>query len=173
MPTVKGKARTKQFFRQLPGEIEQKLLRGAARAAIGVIADEAAERVTSDEVRENFQKQVRKREDHVVATLSIKAGWPRSLANWLEYGTEGHFISVDTSQSGGRSVRRLNEQSKGSLVIGGEPVGTTVWHPGSRPHPFLRVSLDLRGSDAVEAAQAFINARAAKLGLVSDTGDEE
>ncbi len=173
MATVKGRERTRAYLRQLPGEIERKLLRGAARAAIGVVAKEAADEVTSDTVRDNLQTRVQKREAKIVATLFVKAGWPRSVANWLEYGTDEHVISVDLKASGGRSARRLNEQQKsGTLVIGGQPVGATVVHPGAKAHPFLRVSLDRRGADAVAAAQSYINARAPRLASISE-GDEE
>lgn len=171
MPTTKGKSRTLAYVRALPRQIEDKLLRGAARAAIDVIADEAAQRVTSDEVRENLQTKVRIKDGVVVASLTVKQGWARTLANWLEYGTEGHFISIDARDNGGRSVRRTNEQVKeGTLTIGGTPVGPQVWHPGSQEKPFLRVSLDLRGTDAAAAAQGYINTKVAKRGLASGSG---
>lgn len=174
MVSVKGRASTKAYIRQLPGKVEERLLRGAARAAINVVEAEAADRVTSDEVRENLQTRVRKDQDKVVATLSVKPGWARSVANWLEYGTSPHFISVDADQSGGRSARRVNDLAKGgTLVINGTPVGGTVFHPGARPHPFMRVSLDLRGRDALAAAQSYINANASKLGLAHSSGNDE
>lgn len=166
MPTTRGKAETKAYLRQLPGKIEERLLRGAARAGIDVIEKEAADRVISDEVRENLQTRVRKREDAIVATLSVKPGWARSVANWLEYGTVGHYISVDPTATGGRSARRVNTLAKqGVLVINGTPVGATVWHPGARPHPFMRVALDVKAGDAIAAAQGYIDAKAPRLGL--------
>lgn len=167
MPTTKGKARALAYVRALPERVADRLLSGAARAAIDVIADEAALRVTSDEVRDNLVKKVRRKDGRIVATLSVKQGWARSLGTWLEYGTEGHFISVDARDNGGRSVRRTNELVRaGTLVIGGTPVGPQVWHPGARPHPFLRVSLDVRGSEAAAAAQSYINSQVAKRGQV-------
>lgn len=171
MPTTKGKSRTLAYARALPGQIEEKLLRGAARAAIDVIADEAAQRVTSDEVRENLQKKVRTRDHQIVASLTVKQGWARTLANWLEYGTEGHFITIDARDNGGRSVRRTNQEvAAGTLVISGKPVGPQVWHPGARAHPFLRVALDVRGREAAAVAQGYINTRVAKRGLVTSGG---
>ncbi|MDR7102990.1 HK97 gp10 family phage protein [Croceicoccus sp. BE223] len=44
-------------------------------------------------------------------------------------------------------------------------VGGAVLHPGARPHPFLRVSLDLKAGEAIAAAQGYINARIAREGL--------
>ena len=173
MPTVRGKARTKAFMRKLPEQIANGMLRGAARAAIGVIEEEAAERVTSDTVREALKVTVRRREDKIFATLSVEPGWARSLGTWLEYGTIGHFISVDMTESGGRSARRVNELAKqGTIVIGGKPVGATVWHPGAEAHPFMRVSLDVKGDDARRAAQQFINTAAPRLGVAGGGSGE-
>lgn len=170
MPTSKGKVRALAYVRSIPEQIENKVLRGAARAAIDVIADEAGLRATSDEVRENLVKKVRLKDGRVIATLTVKEGWARTLANWLEYGTEGHFITVDARDNGGRSVRRTNDLVKaGTLVIGGTPVGPQVWHPGARPHPFLRVSLDVRGAEAAATAQSYINAKVAR-GRISGGG---
>ncbi|MEH3121083.1 MAG: HK97 gp10 family phage protein [Sphingomonas phyllosphaerae] len=164
MPTTTGKAQTLAFMRSLPARIEKRALRGAAQAAIDVISAEAAREVTSDRVRVALETNVRKREDVLVARLTVKDGFARSIANWLEYGTVGHFITVDPRDSGGRSISRTNEQVKaGTLVIGGTPVGRQVWHPGSEAHPFLRVSLDRKGAEALEAAQSFVNAQVPAL----------
>ena len=174
MVSVKGRAGTKAYMRRLPGMIEHRLLRGAARAGIGVIKDEAEDRAISEDVRGGLRTRVQKGDDKIVATLFVKPGWARSVANWLEYGTSPHFISVDADQSGGRSARRVNDLAKGgTLVINGTPVGGTVFHPGARPHPFMRVSLDLKGRDAVAAAQSYINANASKLGVANSSGDDE
>lgn len=172
MVTVRGKAATKAFFRQLPERIENRLLKGAARAAIDVINQEAADRVRSQVVREGMKTEVRTRDGKIAARLYVEDGWARSVGTWLEYGTVGHFISVDREQSGGRTARRVNDLAKqGTLVIAGTPVGATVWHPGATAHPFLRVSLDVKADEAVQAAQRYINAHSARLGNVS--GDEE
>ncbi|MEH3046504.1 HK97 gp10 family phage protein [Sphingomonas adhaesiva] len=171
MVTVRGRAETKAFLRQLPERIESRLLKGAGRAAIDVIGDEAGERVRSDVVREGLKKEVRVRDGRIVARLYVENGWARSLGTWLEYGTVGHFISVDRDQSGGRTARRVNDLAKeGTLVIAGSPVGATVWHPGATAHPFLRVSLDVKADEAVQAAQRYINANVSRLGNAA--GDE-
>ncbi len=163
MPTVRGKSELRQFFAQLPEDIERKLLRGAGQAAIRVIADEARDRSNSAEVEAGIKTKVRSDPGQVVAKVFVDGKWARSLAVWSEYGTSPHFISVDDSQRGGRSVNRIN---KNVLVINGQPVGTTVFHPGARPHPFLRPALDIKGVEAVAAAQRYINSRVTKSGIV-------
>lgn len=96
-----------------------------------------------------------------------------NLPLWLEYGTDAHFITVDDSQRGGMSVRKINDGRKaGTLAIGGEPVGATVWHPGAKAHPFLRPSLDVKEADAIRSAQHYIYTRATKAGVIGQDGGD-
>lgn len=175
MAAVRGREQVRRFMQQLPEQIEKRLLRGAARAAIDVVADEARLRVTSDLVRDAIKTSVKKREGTIVAKANVDGQWPNSVGIWLEYGTEPHAISVDLEASGGRTAGRLNRLNKqGSLVIGGQFVGATVMHPGSRPYPFMRPALDNKESEAMAAAQGYINARVTKGGIAgTDDGGGE
>lgn len=164
----------------LPGDIERKLLRGAARAGADVIADEARANVRSPLVAQHLGIKVESEIGHVVAKVRItgtskEAGWARSVGIWLEYGTDPHYITVDDSQREGRTAKRINHLAKqGVLVINGRPVGKTVFHPGAQAHPFLRPALDIREADAVAAAQNYINARVSRTGIAaSDDGNGE
>lgn len=174
MATAKGRDAVKRFLASIPTELETKVLRGAAKAAATVVADEAKARVISSDVRGSIKVATRREEGRMVAKVQTK-GEGAYIAPWLEYGTDPHFISVDDSQREGRSVRRINEMAKGgSLVIGGQFVGTTVHHPGARPYPFLRPALDAKEGEAVAAAQAHINARVSRAGIAGTAeGDEE
>ncbi len=166
MATSKGRAEVSRYMRQIPVVLETKVLRGAARAGGQVIADEAKLRANSEPVREGVIIRTKSEDGRVVVRISVREGWARSLGIWAEYGTDPHFISVDASQSEGKSVRRINEQAKeGSLIIGGKFVGTTVLHPGARPHPFLRPALDNKQAEAIAAAQGYITTRLAREGL--------
>lgn len=170
MATARRRPEVKRFIAQLPGQIERRLLRGAGRAAADVVANEARERSVSSEVTKAINTNVRSKDGQIIAKVQVK-GEGSYIAPWLEYGTAPHFISVDDSQREGMSVGRINRKAKeGSLAIGGKFVGTTVHHPGARPHPFLRVSLDLKEAEAIAAAQSYINARVTKAGIV---GNEE
>lgn len=181
MPQVRGRAEIRQFIASLPDQIERKLLPGAARAAGKVIAEEAKERAISSVVADAIIVRTKRADHRVAVKVTVKPGWPYSVGNWLEWGTSQHFITVDASQRDGRSVRRINELasapgSNHSLVINGQFVGDTVLHPGARPHPFLRPALDLKERDAIAAAQAYINSRISRHGIVGDAdqgGDEE
>lgn len=177
MVTVRGRNEVKQFLARLPKEIETKLLRGAARAGGKVIAEEAKDRSRSKEVGDNITLRSSAKDGRIVTKISVKPGWSYSLGVWQEWGTDPHFISVDDSQRGGMSVPKINEKTKaGSLVIGGAFVGSTVWHPGARPEPFLRPALDTKEAEAIKAAQNYINARVSRSGIrgSSETdGDDE
>lgn len=178
MPTVKGKSEVRAYMDALPGQITR-MLRGAGRAAGKVIAEEAKSRSASDDVAEAVIVKSRQDDGRIVVTVTVKPGFVWSLALWLELGTSGHFISVDDSQRNGMSVRRVNKAVRDaggdkSLVIGGKFVGSTVWHPGARPHPFLRPALDVKEQDAIRAAQAYIAARVSRRGItVTNEGGDE
>ncbi|MBW6531924.1 HK97 gp10 family phage protein [Sphingomonas sp. RRHST34] len=166
MVTVRGKEDVARFLAQAPTLLEERVLRGAARAGMAVIANEARDRVASNDVREALVVTSKAEPGRVTSRLSVKPGWARSVATWLEYGTSPHYISVDDSQRGGRSAARINRLAKsGTLVIGGQPVGSTVFHPGARPHPFMRVSLDTKEREAIAAAQSYINSRVSRSGI--------
>lgn len=174
MVTVRGRAEVRQFMAQIPADLEAKVLRGAARAAAKVVAEEAKSRSISAEVSAAIKVATKREDDRVIAKVQVK-GPGAYIAPWLEYGTEPHFITVDESQRGGRSIARINQLTKeGSLVIGGQFVGSTVFHPGARPHPFLRPALDIKEREAVAAAQAYINARVSRAGFAgtAEEGDE-
>lgn len=165
MATSRGGADIRQFIRGLPAQLERKVLRGAGRAGANVIADEARDRCISSEVRESIKVRVTTKEGSVSARILTK-GKGAYIAPWLEYGTSEHFISVDASQRGGMSVGRINSKAKeGSLLINGQFVGSTVLHPGARPHPFLRPALDLKTEAAVAAAQGYINSKIGPTGI--------
>ena len=179
MPTVRGKSEVRAFMNRIPAEIEDKVLRGAARAAATVVAEEAKLRTQSSEVRGAIKVASRKEAPgRIVAKVQVK-GPGAYLAPWEEWGTAPHLISVDESQRRGMSIGRINRLAKEpdanhSLVIGGKFVGRTVMHPGARPHPFLRPALDLKEAEAIAAAQSYISTRVSRTGISGAAeGDDE
>ena len=186
MPVVKGREAVRDIILKTPEQIAAKILPGAARAGGNVIADEARSRSISDEVTAAIKVQVKREAGRVVARVQVK-GKGAYLAPWLEYGTQGHFISVADSQREGRTAGRINRMDKAAkadgrsgpgeaLKINGKFVGGTVWHPGAQAHPFMRVSLDVKEAEAVKAAQGYINARVARMrrtGLIEAEGGDE
>lgn len=160
MPTVRGRNQVDRYFAAGPDRI-RKALRGAGRVAVKVIATEAKARCISSEVQAAIKTAVGEKDGRIVARVLVK-GEGAYIAPWLEYGTSPHFITIDDSQRGGMSVGRINrtsnvEGSRGhSLIINGKFVGSTVLHPGARPHPFMRPALDTKQAEALQAAQAHV-----------------
>lgn len=178
MATSSGGADVRRFIAQLPGQIEMKVLRGAARAAANVVANEAKLRLgnrraktgagTSVLIADAVKVATRQVPGAIVAKVQLK-GEGAYVGRWLEYGTAPHLISVQDSAREGRSVSRINRLAReGSLVIGNQFVGASVQHPGAQPQPFMRVSLDLREREAFAAAQSYINSKVTRKGIIGD-----
>lgn len=176
MATSRGKAQVLAYVASLPARLDP-VLRGAGRAGARVVVDEIKELTPSEDVRENIRMRTQATDDQIKVRIDVKPGWARSVGTWLEWGTSPHFISVDDSQRQGRSVSRINQLSaeKGaSLVIGGKFVGKTVFHPGARAHPAFRPAIDTKEAEAIEAAQAYINSRVKRSGIIGgDEGSDE
>lgn len=175
MPTVRGKSEVQAFMARIPGQMND-VLRGAARAGARIVADEIKATTPSDAVREAVRIRTQVGDDQVRVKIDVKPGWALSLGVWLEYGTSPHFISVDDSQRGGRSINRINrlaDTEGASLVIGGNFVGQTVWHPGARAHPTFRPALDKKESEAIAAAQAYVRTRVTRAGIIGRSGKDD
>lgn len=177
MAFIKGREAVRERILGLPARLEP-IFRGAARSGGKVFAEYVEQNTPSEAVRADLRIRTKADAGTVKATVDIKPGWGRTVGNWLEWGTSAHFISVDDSQRGGRSVARINQQvaaegGNSSLVIGGKFVGATVWHPGARPHPVFRPARDLKEAEAIAAAQGYINARLAKGDFSAAEGDAE
>lgn len=176
MAKALGRAKRKQYFADLPEKLRTNVLRGAVREMAKVVQADAKERVTSDRVRPTIKVDTRIEGQLVIGRVRVTAkGFVRSLAWWLEEGTDQHFIRVDDGQRGGKTTRALNDEMKeagdaASLVIGGKFVGETVLHPGAQPKPFIRVAFDLKQGEAITAGQATITAKV-KVSGTPDEGD--
>ena len=163
-----GKADFDHLIEATKAQID-KIARGAARAGANVIAAEAARLCHDPEVAKSIG--VGTRVEPGIATATVRTrGRGAYRAPWAEHGTDPHFISVDDSQSDGRTVRRINRLG---LVINGKFVGKTVHHPGARPFPFLRPAFDTQSSAAFAAAGAYIQRRLTKEGLLSPPAEPE
>lgn len=179
MARVRGREALGAHFATMRSALMQSVLPGAARAGARVFAEEIRANSPAAEVRDNLRIRVREDDGRVTARVDVKPGWARSVAIWLEWGTDPHLISVDPNQSGGRTVGRINRlarktgASHESLVIGGKFVGRTVMHPGARPRPLFRPAQDTRFDDARAAAQAYINDRLARGITVDDPVSNE
>ncbi len=173
--TIKGLSELQRFLDELPAKIERNIMRGAMRAG--------AKDVLLPAVRQNIRSVSGELADSLTAGATARGGTVTGYVRtrhyrrlWVEYGTRPHYIQVKGAgrrnySELGVSVRTLNRMvERGSLVIGGQFVGSSVAHPGAQKKPFLRPALDTRGADAVVAVGEYVKKRLAdKHGL--DTAD--
>jgi len=167
-----GRSDLNSFMVQFPEKLLPNILRPALRAGAEEFAEGAREACRSEAVRASIKVTTRMANGTLTATIAPQ-GKAVSLAWWLEFGTDPHFITVDGDQRDGRTVRRINKaENHGSLMIGGKFVGSTVYHPGARPYPFMRPSADTRRGAAIAAISATISMRLSKAGLSAPVASE-
>jgi HK97 gp10 family phage protein len=139
----------------LPAKLEANVMRGALRAGLKPIKQEAQARVAvaSGELRDGLKISARIRYGKVTASLKAR-GKHGHLAHWIEFGTAAH---------------RIMPKNRKALIIGGQLLNSAD-HPGTTARPFMRPAMDSRADDAVAAAGEYIKKRlATKEGL--DTAD--
>lgn len=187
---VKGLAELQKFLDQLPAKMEANVMRGALRAGVKMIADEAKRLVpvsppsSGNKKRYNAMMGELRRSIRVSARIDRKTRQILGLLTvgnakaWypylVEFGTRRHWIKAQirpqrVTRRGLRtaSIRTMNRNAnRGALVIGGTFVGDEIIHPGARPRPFLRPALDSQRQNAVIAVAEYIKKRlATKQGL--------
>lgn len=154
---VTGLAELQKMLDTLPAKLEANVMRGALRAGMKPVKEEAQTRaaVASGALRDGLKVSSGMRYGKAVVSLKAR-GKHGYLARWIEYGTSAH---------------KILPKNRKALVIGGQLVNS-VDHPGTRAQPFMRPALDTRAQDAVVAAGEYIKKRlATKEGL--DTADIE
>lgn len=170
----------------LPGEVQKSIALGALRAGARVVAEEAKLNapvarpnlrnrkkygLTAGSLRDSIRVT-----DGVVtdgiARVSILVGSHRKgdnhvyYAKMVEFGTLPHWISVRMDARPSRNTRRgpkpysirtLNRMAaRGSLKIGENFVGASVYHPGARPRKFLRPAMDSKQGEAAKAIMDYL-----------------
>jgi len=176
---VKGLAELQKFMDQLAPKVERNVMRGALRAGANVIAKQA--RLNVHGVSGELVSTIRVGSRVVGSTVigKVVAGGKRVgvftrlgfYAAMVEFGTKAHFISVQDSQ---KPINKSLSDKRRKLVlasmttinrmalrIANRFVGPTVFHPGAKPHPFMRPALDGQAQNAVVAAAEYMKKRLA------------
>ncbi|MDO8694840.1 MAG: HK97 gp10 family phage protein [Sheuella sp.] len=178
--TISGLKELDELLKNLPAKIEGNVMRGALRAGQKVMLDGAKQNLASITKQDTglLEKSLR----ISFSRKSQKYGWLRShliagseeayYAHMVEFGTVAHYISIKKSARPGRMTRKgekkygistINKMVKrGSLVIGGNFVGQSVVHPGSKPKPFMRRTFDSYNIPAINASVDYIRKRLPK-----------
>lgn len=174
---VKGLKELQDLLDKLPAKVEANIMRGALRAGAKPIRAAAINNINSKsgELAAGIKVSTRIKGGVVSATIAAR-GDSGYKANFVEYGTRAHLISVQDNEkhinyrlSRKRGVTVLESMrtiNRRVLQIGRNFVGPTVDHPGAKPHPFMRPALDSEGQNAAIAVAAYIKRRlSAKHGL--------
>lgn len=181
MAVRRSTKRSGRQIKDLPELFVERILPGAAKAGGLVIADAAKQLLGTRRaetgsgakvlIADSVKVKVRRNGSIITARVTL-IGPGAYVGRWLEYGTSGHFITVAAEAREGRTARRINrqiaagdEQVKASLFINGKPVGPSVYHPGAKPHPFLRPASDNNEDAAKGAALAYMAQRVTKAGI--------
>jgi HK97 gp10 family phage protein len=167
---VKGLKELQELLDKLPAKVEANIMRGALRAGAKPIRAAAINNINSKsgELAAGIKVSTRIK-GGVVSALIGTRGPSGYKANFVEYGTRAHLISVQDNEkninyrlSRKRGVTVLESMrtiNRRVLQIGRNFVGPTVDHPGAKPHPFMRPALDSEGQNAAMAAAAYIKRR--------------
>jgi HK97 gp10 family phage protein len=150
---ITGLADLQRVLETLPAKIEGNIMRGAVRAGVKIIKDEAkrlcpvgSSPLPAGETPGTLQDSIHisAKSKRGVVTASVKAGGGRAYyAHMVEYGTARHLIKPKNSKS---------------LFIAGL-FGEVVDHPGAQKKPFMRPALDGKSTDAIEAMANYIRDR--------------
>lgn len=141
---INGGRELDALLKQLPQEIEAKIMRNGLAAGANIIRDEARQLAPkkSGELAAGIKTTRGTSEGYVYAKVRL-TGKHAYLGRFMEYGVAAHQIWA---------------KSKDSLVINGVPIGKRVWHPGFAPKPFMRPALDARAEQAVQAVGDYLAA---------------
>jgi HK97 gp10 family phage protein len=142
---IKGGAELDQLLKQLPIEVETKIVRNGLNKGANIIRDQAKAniRVRSGATMRAIKSSsgVDKAQGLVYAKVKLDKK-RKFIGRFLEYGTGAHQIWVSAA--------------KGSLVVNGVAIGKQVTHPGTAPRPFLRPALDAKAQEAVQEMVTYL-----------------
>jgi HK97 gp10 family phage protein len=140
--TVRGTEALIAKMRQLPNEVEFKIMANAVVAAANVFQKEARALVPKRTgTLARAIRVVKTSSKTQVGAKVVLKGKHAFLGKWMEWGTAAHLITA---------------KRKISLYIGGKPVGRQVTHPGIRPQPFMRPATDNKMGEATATVRDFL-----------------
>lgn len=141
---VKGLSELSAFLDQLPTKVQNNVMRGALRAGMAPVKEDAKLRaaVATGALRDGLKVTTSNKAGVITANLKATGKHAR-LAHLVEFGTAAHRIAA---------------RDGGALSFGGGFV-QHVEHPGALAHPFMRPALDGQAQNAVVAAGEYMRER--------------
>ena len=155
-----------EFYRQLqafPVNVEKNVMRGAVRAGLKPIADEAKMLVPVKSGK--LQKSIRIK----FRNKSQQYGWIRGVitagnadayyAHIIEYGSGSYYEGKGTKSK--RAPYKIKAKRAKSLFFAGL-MREVVTHPGVKPVAFMRRAVDNKTSAALDAFKEYLALRIPK-----------
>lgn len=165
---IVGLAELKLALDEFPDKLQNNVMRGAIRAGLKQIANEAKSRVpvATGALKKSIRVSARIQDGNVVGFVKagsrVKGGSQKSgaargafYAHMVEFGTAAHVI------------RSLNAKALG--IAGG--FAKSVKHPGAQMHAFFRPAIATKSQAAMEAFAAYIRKRLDKLNQVDNNSE--
>lgn len=150
---ITGGKELQAALKQLPAKFQKRIEKNALRAGARVIAKEAKTRVPVDTgaLKKSIRVVTGKTREGARVYVTAGAGGKHDAfyAHMVEFGTKAHF----TQKGGATKV--------GQFALTKAEAGR---HPGSRPQPFMRPAIDLKGEEAIAQVGITIAANIEKLG---------
>ena len=165
--SISGLKELDAILKTLPVKIEKNVMRGAIRAGLNQIKNEAKSELTSgghvktgDLQRSVRISYARKSERFGWIRGQVKAGDKKAwYARLIEFGT-GSFYSGKGTESK-RAPYEINPMKRKSLLFAGV-MKERVMHPGIRPAPFMRRAFDTKSDAAIKAFADYMTKRIPK-----------
>ncbi|MDR7331762.1 HK97-gp10 family putative phage morphogenesis protein [Roseateles asaccharophilus] len=144
---VKGLAELKAALAQLPEKIERNIMRGAIRAGLKPLKEQAAANIrsVSGQLADSVRVGTKTKKGAVIGTVTAgvsKKNKRPYYAHMVEFGTKRHIIKA----------------RRGKLLAIGV---AKVDHPGARPKPFMRPALDATQAQVLEGVREYVRTRLA------------
>lgn len=178
---INGLKELNKALQELPVNIERNILSSAINQGTNVILKQTRLMAPTQDIKKQLQSRVLKakrgeviREIYIQSPRDIKKRKngekpkkaPKDLfyARFFEFGTASYYTGKGQTVGGPYKVPKKS----GKYRIGKNTRGGQFTHPGIKPRPFLRPSLDLKSQEAIKAMATVI-----RLRLAMETGQAE
>jgi HK97 gp10 family phage protein len=155
-----------EFYRQLqqfPANVEANVMRGAIRAGLTVIRDEAE--TLAPEKTGALRKSIRvrfqaKHKKYGWVRGQVVAGNPEAwYSHIIEFGSGSFYSGTGTRSK--RAPYEIRPRGAKSLFFAGI-MRDLIVHPGVKPTGFMRRAFDNKMHDALEAVETYLSVRIPK-----------
>lgn len=160
---IKGLSELDRVLKELPAQVEGKVVRGGLLAGQKVIAQAAKDNldkndsVKTGELKKSIRVRFKKKSQRYGwVRYEIVAGGKKAwYSHFVEFGTASYYTGK------GKSIGKpyeIKPKKRKSLFIAGL-FKEQVTHPGIKPRPFMRPAFDEKQTEAIDAMAEYIRKR--------------